>query len=60
MGKESGICLVEGGEGTGPNRPIDGDNRWKVMGEVGHAGRREIGQGDGEALSRSSELGDTS
>ena len=59
MGKESGVCLVEGGEGTGPNRPTDGDNRWKVMGEVGHAGHREIRQGDGEALNRLSELGYT-
>ena len=40
MGKGSGGCLSEGGEGAGPNRTIDGDDRWKGVGEVEDVGRR--------------------
>ena len=39
MGKGSIGCLGEGGEGTGPNKPVDGDGRWKGVGKVGDAGR---------------------
>ena len=45
MGKGLGGCLGEGGEGVRPNRPTDGDGRWKGVGEVGGVGQQEVGQG---------------
>ena len=45
MGKGSGVWLSEEGKGAGPNRPVEGDSLWKGVGEVGHAGWWEVGQG---------------
>ena len=53
MGKGSGGCLGEGEEGAGPNRPTDGNGRWKGVGKVRDTGQREVGQG----LTNSDELG---
>ena len=66
MGKGLGGCLGEGGECAEPNRPADGDNHWKGVGEVKDASRREVEQGlsnlgelkriDGDELGSSDKL----
>ena len=35
-------------EGDGSNRPVEGDDCWNGVGEVGDVGRREDGWEDGE------------
>ena len=67
MGKWLRGCLGEGGEGVGPNMLADGNSRWKGVGEVRDAVRREVGQRlnssgelkriDGDELGNSNNLG---
>ena len=58
MGKGLGVWLGEKGECAIPNRSVEGDDRWKGVGEVKHSSQREAGRGDWELLGRLDELGD--